>query len=148
MCLRHAHRRQRVRHPHALPGESRCSPREIQNYLNRVSGPLLDRIDIYVEVPAVKFREITAERTAETSGQIRVRDYSLYPASDELMAAFKGELTPYRVSKGTLRFLLSEPVPVKLPVRFGGRGGANPAIPTTIVSKSAPKPSQALKFGA
>src|SRR5438477_4883622 len=56
-----------------MPGESRCSPREIQNYLNRISGPLLDRIDIHVEVPAVKFREITAERTGETSTQIRER---------------------------------------------------------------------------
>jgi magnesium chelatase family protein len=56
-----------------MPGESRCSPREIQNYLNRISGPLLDRIDIHVEVPAVKFREITAERTGETSAQIRER---------------------------------------------------------------------------
>src|SRR5437016_13042420 len=56
-----------------MPGESHCSPREIQNYLNRISGPLLDRIDIHVEVPAVKFREITAERTGETSAQIRQR---------------------------------------------------------------------------
>src|SRR5438477_4412267 len=56
-----------------MPGESRCSPREIQNYLNRISGPLLDRFDIHVEVPAVKFREITAERTGETSAQIRDR---------------------------------------------------------------------------
>jgi magnesium chelatase family protein len=56
-----------------MPGESRCSPREIQNYLNRVSGPLLDRIDIHVEVPAVKFRDIAAERTGETSAQIRER---------------------------------------------------------------------------
>src|SRR5438128_12651493 len=56
-----------------MPGESRCSPREIQNYLNRISGPLLDRIDIHVEVPAFKFREITAERTGETSAQIRER---------------------------------------------------------------------------
>src|SRR2546429_293309 len=56
-----------------VPGESRCSPREIQNYLNRISGPLLDRIDIHVEGPAVKFREITAERTGETSAQIRER---------------------------------------------------------------------------
>src|SRR5213075_2486153 len=56
-----------------MPGESRCSPREIQNYLNRISGPLVDRIDIHVEVPAVKFREITAERTGETSAQIRER---------------------------------------------------------------------------
>jgi len=56
-----------------MPGESHCSPREIQTYLNRVSGPLLDRIDIHVEVPAVKFREITAERTGESSAQIRER---------------------------------------------------------------------------
>jgi magnesium chelatase family protein len=56
-----------------MPGESPCSPREIQNYLNRISGPLLDRIDIHVEVPAVKFREITAEQTGETSAQIRER---------------------------------------------------------------------------
>jgi uncharacterized protein YdhG (YjbR/CyaY superfamily) len=40
--------------------------------------------------------------------------YSLYPASDELVAAFGGELEQYRASKGTLRFPLSVPVPVKL----------------------------------
>ncbi len=56
-----------------MPGESRSSPREIQNYLGRISGPLLDRIDLHVEVPAVKFREITSERTGETSAQIRER---------------------------------------------------------------------------
>jgi magnesium chelatase family protein len=56
-----------------MPGESRCSPREIQNYLGRISAPLLDRIDLHVEVPAVKLREITAERTGEASAQIRER---------------------------------------------------------------------------
>lgn len=56
-----------------MPGESRCSPREIQNYLNRVSGPLLDRIDLHVEVPAVKFREITADHPAEPSARVRER---------------------------------------------------------------------------
>ena len=50
-----------------MPAESRCSPREIQNYLGRISGPLLDRIDLHVEVPPVKFREISAERTGEPS---------------------------------------------------------------------------------
>lgn len=40
--------------------------------------------------------------------------YSVYPASDAMVAAFPGELDQYRVSKGTLRFSLSEPVPVKL----------------------------------
>jgi len=56
-----------------MPAESRSSPREIQNYLGRISGPLLDRIDLHIEVPQVKFREITAERTGESSAQIRER---------------------------------------------------------------------------
>jgi magnesium chelatase family protein len=56
-----------------MPGESKCSPREIQNYLGKISGPLLDRIDLHVEVPQVKFREISGDRTGETSAQIRER---------------------------------------------------------------------------
>jgi magnesium chelatase family protein len=56
-----------------MPGESRSSPREIQNYLGRISGPLLDRIDLHVEVPQVKFREISSERTGEDSATIRGR---------------------------------------------------------------------------
>lgn len=56
-----------------MPHESRSSPREIAKYLGRVSGPLLDRIDIHIEVPAVKFRELSALRTGETSAQIRTR---------------------------------------------------------------------------
>ena len=40
--------------------------------------------------------------------------YSLYPASDRLVAAFTDGLAPYQVSKGTIRFPLSKPVPVKL----------------------------------
>ena len=56
-----------------MPHESKSSPREIQNYLGRISGPLLDRIDLHVEVPQVKFREMTGERVGESSAQIRER---------------------------------------------------------------------------
>src|SRR5438045_5895270 len=56
-----------------MPGESRSTPREIQNYLGKISGPLLDRIDMHVEVPSVKFRDMTSERVGETSAQIRAR---------------------------------------------------------------------------
>src|SRR5438132_2253691 len=56
-----------------VPGESHSSPREIQNYLGRISGPLLDRIDLHIEVPQVKFREISGDRTGESSEQIRER---------------------------------------------------------------------------
>jgi len=55
------------------PGESRSSPREIERYLSRVSGPLLDRIDIHVEVPAVKFREMSSALPGESSEMIRER---------------------------------------------------------------------------
>ena len=56
-----------------MPGESRSSPREIQNYLARISGPLLDRIDLHVEVPQVKFREISGGAPGESSASIRER---------------------------------------------------------------------------
>jgi magnesium chelatase family protein len=56
-----------------MPSESRSSPREIQNYLRRISGPLLDRIDLDVEVPSVPFQKITSEQTGESSAQIRER---------------------------------------------------------------------------
>src|SRR5436190_8962890 len=56
-----------------MPAESRCTPREIQNYLGRISGPLLDRIDLHIEVPAVKFREISNDGTGEKSAQVRER---------------------------------------------------------------------------
>ncbi|HEY3862992.1 MAG TPA: YifB family Mg chelatase-like AAA ATPase [Verrucomicrobiae bacterium] len=56
-----------------MPAESRSSPRDIQKYLGRISGPLLDRIDIHVEVPPVEFREISSERSGEDSAAIRER---------------------------------------------------------------------------
>jgi magnesium chelatase family protein len=56
-----------------MPHESKSSPREIQNYLGRISGPLLDRIDLHIEVPAVKFREMSSAQPGETSAQIRER---------------------------------------------------------------------------
>jgi uncharacterized protein YdhG (YjbR/CyaY superfamily) len=40
--------------------------------------------------------------------------YSLYPATDQVVAALKDDLAPYKVNKGTIRFPLSQPVPVKL----------------------------------
>ncbi|HTI97455.1 MAG TPA: YifB family Mg chelatase-like AAA ATPase [Dongiaceae bacterium] len=56
-----------------MPHESKSSPREIQNYLGRISGPLLDRIDLHIEVPQVKFREIAEGRPGESSAAIRAR---------------------------------------------------------------------------
>src|SRR4030095_6738377 len=53
--------------------ECRCTPGQIQQYLGKISGPLLDRIDIHVEVPAVPFKELRGESTVENSAEIRGR---------------------------------------------------------------------------
>ena len=50
-----------------------CSPVQIQRYLNRISGPLLDRIDLHLEVTPVPFNEMIGTRKNETSREIRAR---------------------------------------------------------------------------
>ena len=51
----------------------RCTPHEIKRYLSRISGPLLDRIDIHVGMEEISYEELTGERTGETSRQVRKR---------------------------------------------------------------------------
>jgi magnesium chelatase family protein len=53
--------------------ECRCTPALIQRYLGKISGPLLDRIDIHVEVPAVPYQELRGNTASETSAEIRTR---------------------------------------------------------------------------
>jgi len=48
-----------------------CNVPQIERYMSRISGPLLDRIDIHIEVPAVPFRELAAEASGTTSAQMR-----------------------------------------------------------------------------
>jgi magnesium chelatase family protein len=58
------------RRPEArVPG----SPLQIQKYRNRISGPLLDRIDIHVEAPSVRYQDLSAVERGESSEKIRER---------------------------------------------------------------------------
>jgi len=50
-----------------------CHPTKIRNYLGKISGPLLDRIDIHIEVPQVKYHELSDIKDAESSKAIRQR---------------------------------------------------------------------------
>jgi magnesium chelatase family protein len=68
--------------------ECHCTPRQIQNYLSKISGPLLDRIDIQLEVPAVQFRELRDATPAETSQAIRER---VVAAREVQRARFSGD---------------------------------------------------------
>ena len=53
--------------------ECTCSPVMVQKYLNKISGPLLDRIDLHVEVTPVPFSELSSTKTSEESGSVRER---------------------------------------------------------------------------
>ncbi len=53
--------------------ECRCTPAIIQRYLGRISGPLLDRIDIHIEVPAVPYKELRSEPSSGSSETMRAR---------------------------------------------------------------------------
>lgn len=53
--------------------ECSCSSVQIQKYMAKISGPLLDRIDIHIEVPAVKYKELSSNTQSENSSHIRER---------------------------------------------------------------------------
>ncbi|HVF46360.1 MAG TPA: YifB family Mg chelatase-like AAA ATPase [Pyrinomonadaceae bacterium] len=70
--------------------ECKCSPMQIQRYVGKISGPLMDRIDIHIDVPAVKFNELRGRGVADgdSSEQIRER---VIAARDRQLARFNGD---------------------------------------------------------
>ena len=70
--------------------ECHCTPHKIQNYMSKVSGPLLDRMDIQVEVPAVRYNELVADREAQSSADIRKKVMVAHAVQKE---RFKGQST-------------------------------------------------------
>ena len=71
--------------------ECRCAPAQIQRYRARISGPLLDRIDLHVEAPALSITELRDEKSGETSAAIRQR---VQTARRRQLARFHGTCTP------------------------------------------------------
>ncbi len=53
--------------------ECTCSPLQIQRYMSKISGPLLDRIDIHIEIPPLNYKELSEEITHENSSSIQKR---------------------------------------------------------------------------
>jgi uncharacterized protein YdhG (YjbR/CyaY superfamily) len=89
-------------------------PAEVQAVLRRVRAAIRKALPdaeevISYQIPAYKLDGKTALYFAGWK-----EHFSLYPASAALVAAFGDELAPFAVSKGTIRFPLSQPVPVKL----------------------------------
>ncbi len=54
----------------------RCAPQQVERYRERISGPLLDRIDLHVEAPAVSFDDLRSDETGEPSAAIRERVFA------------------------------------------------------------------------
>ena len=67
-----------------------CAPGIVQRYLNKISGPLLDRIDIHVEVVPVPFRELSNLSSSEKSGVIRERVIGARRIQEERFKESKG----------------------------------------------------------
>jgi magnesium chelatase family protein len=65
-----------------------CTPGQIYRYRRKISGPLLDRIDIHIEVPAVPYKELSTDYAGENSGDIRSR---VIRAREVQLQRFKGE---------------------------------------------------------
>ncbi|MBU3666331.1 MAG: ATP-binding protein [Chthoniobacterales bacterium] len=79
--------------------ECRCSPGQVDRYRQRVSGPLLDRIDIHVEAPPVEYDELTSAQPAESSAAVRdrvekVRRIQAERFAGRLKPALNARMTP------------------------------------------------------
>ncbi|MGC8893506.1 MAG: YifB family Mg chelatase-like AAA ATPase [candidate division WOR-3 bacterium] len=79
-----------------------CSAHQIKTYTGRISGPLLDRIDIHIEVPALSYDELKSKREGEPSERIRER---VMLAREQQAARFTGERGVYFNSHMTARHI-------------------------------------------
>jgi magnesium chelatase family protein len=79
--------------------ECRCSLIQVQRYRNRISGPLLDRIDIQLEVPAAEFREVASKQEGEKSAAIRERVITVRRRQSERFARSKVRCNARMTSK-------------------------------------------------
>jgi uncharacterized protein YdhG (YjbR/CyaY superfamily) len=89
-------------------------PETAKAVLRRVRGTIRKAVPGAEEVISYKIPTYKLNGRAMLYFAGWAKHYSLYPSSDRMVAAFKDELARYEVSKGTIRFPLSEPVPVKL----------------------------------
>ena len=91
-----------------------AQPKAVQSILRRVRSIVRKAVpgaqeSISYNIPAYK---LNGNRVIYFAGW--KEHYSLYPATGRMVAELKDDLAPYKISKGTIRFPLSEPVPVKL----------------------------------
>jgi magnesium chelatase family protein len=79
-----------------------CPPGAVTKYLNKISGPLLDRIDLHVEVTPVSFNELSSERKSESSAEIRERVIRAREIQSERFRDIQGIYCNAQMSKNQL----------------------------------------------
>jgi len=91
-----------------------AQPEELRDALQRVRSTIRKAVPEAAEVISYKMPtyKLRGNRVLYFAGW--KQHYALYAATDSVVAAFKNELAPYEIDKGTIRFPLSAPVPVKL----------------------------------
>jgi uncharacterized protein YdhG (YjbR/CyaY superfamily) len=95
-----------------------AQPEAMRGTLGRVRSTILKAVPGAEEVISYKIPTYKLHSAPVLYFAGWKQHYSLYPATQRTVAAFKDELAPYKVSKGTIRFPLSQPVPVKLIARI------------------------------
>lgn len=83
--------------------ECTCSPIMVQRYLNKVSGPLLDRIDLHVEVTPVSFNELSSQQSSEQSDAIRERVIKAREIQEERFGDSNGVYSNAQMSSKQLK---------------------------------------------
>jgi magnesium chelatase family protein len=87
-----------------------CTPQQIQRYMAKVSGPLLDRIDLHIEVPAVQYKDLSSKESGESSGRIRARVMRARATQAKRFAGRKGLYANADMqSKGIPRYCALDP---------------------------------------
>jgi uncharacterized protein YdhG (YjbR/CyaY superfamily) len=89
-------------------------PEDVQAILQRVRGAIRKAMPAAEEAISYQIPTYRLHGGAVLYFAGWKQHYSLYPATDHLVEAFKDELAPYNVNKGTIRFPLSQPVPMEL----------------------------------
>jgi magnesium chelatase family protein len=83
--------------------ECHCTPPQIQRYVSKISGPLLDRIDIHIEVPAVKYKELRGPASSEDSSLVRQRALEARQRQTDRFAAEKKTYSNAQMSPKMIR---------------------------------------------
>jgi magnesium chelatase family protein len=80
-------------------GKCRCTPDQVARYRGKISGPLLDRVDIQIEVPALPEKELMAKASAETSAAVRERVTRARQRQSERQGKPNAALTPKEIEQ-------------------------------------------------